>query len=118
MYILVGSGLFNLVAIVPFPYFSGATGASISIHLSEFIVTATMGFLFWRAETLRRKAARSSISSSPARVQSRLVENPVVLATSEINLNLSGEATPGSAQFLPGEAVSCLVSLQITAPVS
>jgi Polysaccharide biosynthesis C-terminal domain len=67
MYILVGSGLFNLVAIVPFPYFFGATGASISIHLSEFIVTATMGFLFWRAGTLRKKAARSSISSSPAR---------------------------------------------------
>jgi O-antigen/teichoic acid export membrane protein len=45
MHILVGSGLFNVVAIGPFAYFLGATGASISVFLTEFIVTASMGFV-------------------------------------------------------------------------
>lgn len=49
MRILVGSGLFNLITIVPLSYYFGATGASISILLTEFIVTTVMGLVVWRA---------------------------------------------------------------------
>jgi PST family polysaccharide transporter len=57
MHILVGSGLFNVVAIGPFAYFLGATGASISVFLTEFIVTASMGFVVWRAGIFSKKKA-------------------------------------------------------------
>jgi O-antigen/teichoic acid export membrane protein len=57
MYILVFSGLFNLVAVGPFAHFMGATGASISVFLTEFIVTAAMGYVVWRAGVLGKKAA-------------------------------------------------------------
>jgi polysaccharide transporter, PST family len=57
MHILVGSGLFNLVAIAPFAHFMGATGASISVLLTEFIVTAAMGFVVWRAGIFSKKVA-------------------------------------------------------------
>jgi O-antigen/teichoic acid export membrane protein len=57
MHILVGSGLVNVVAIGPFAYFLGATGASISVFLTEFIVTASMGFVVWRAGIFSKKKA-------------------------------------------------------------
>jgi polysaccharide transporter, PST family len=57
MRILVVSGLFNVVAIVPFSYFFGATGASISILLTEVIVTGAMGFVVWRAGILHKNEA-------------------------------------------------------------
>ena len=49
MRILVGSGLFNLAAIVPLSYYYGATGASASILITEAIVTALTGSAVWRA---------------------------------------------------------------------
>jgi O-antigen/teichoic acid export membrane protein len=57
MRIFVVSGLFNVVAIVPFSYFFGATGASISILLTEVIVTGAMGFVVWRAGILHKNEA-------------------------------------------------------------
>ncbi len=55
MQITVGSGLFNVVSIGPLSYFYGATGAAISILLTEVIVTAAMGFVVWRAGILSGK---------------------------------------------------------------
>jgi polysaccharide transporter, PST family len=55
MWITAGSGLFNLTAIVPLSYFYGATGASISILLTEVMVTSLMGFVVWRAGVLSDK---------------------------------------------------------------
>src|SRR5207248_2376846 len=49
MRILIGAGLFNVAAIVPCSYYFGATGASISIVMAEFIVTAAMTLVVWRA---------------------------------------------------------------------
>src|SRR5579875_181587 len=57
MYILVAAGLFNLAAIGPFAHFMGATGASISILLTEVIITAAMGIVVWRAGIFMKKAA-------------------------------------------------------------
>lgn len=56
MRILIGSGFFNVVAIGPFSYLYGATGASISILLTEVIVTAAMGFVVWRSKIFNKKA--------------------------------------------------------------
>jgi O-antigen/teichoic acid export membrane protein len=53
--ILVGAGLFNLAAIVPLSYYYGATGASISILLTEMIVTTLMGIAVRRAGILSDK---------------------------------------------------------------
>jgi len=53
--IIAGSGLFNLAAIMPLAYYYGATGASVSILLTEGIVTSLMGFAVWRAGVLRGK---------------------------------------------------------------
>jgi hypothetical protein len=55
--IIAGSGLFNLAAIMPLAYYFGATGASVSIVLTEAIVTALMGFAVWRAEFCAAKAS-------------------------------------------------------------
>ena len=55
MRITAGSGLFNLAAIVPLSYFYSATGASISILLTEVMVTSLMGFAVWRAGVLSDK---------------------------------------------------------------
>jgi polysaccharide transporter, PST family len=73
MRILVGSGLFNLVAVGPFAHFLGATGAAISIFLTELIVTIAMGFVVWRAGILSKKAAQleSLTPPSPALVSKR-----------------------------------------------
>ncbi|HUI19520.1 MAG TPA: flippase [Methylocella sp.] len=56
MHILVASGLFNLFAIGPFAHFLGATGASISVLLTEIIITAAMGIVVWRAGIFSKKA--------------------------------------------------------------
>jgi O-antigen/teichoic acid export membrane protein len=61
MRILVGSGLFNLVAVGPFAHFLGATGAAISIFLTELIVTIAMGFVVWRAGILGKKPMRMDL---------------------------------------------------------
>jgi O-antigen/teichoic acid export membrane protein len=53
--IIAGSGLFNLAAIMPLAYYFGATGASVSIVVTEGIVTALMGFAVWRAGILSGK---------------------------------------------------------------
>lgn len=58
MHILVGSGLFNLAAVVPLAHFMGATGASISVLLTEFIVTTAMGLVVWRAGIFGKKPGR------------------------------------------------------------
>jgi O-antigen/teichoic acid export membrane protein len=58
MRILIGSGLFNVVAIGPFSYLFGATGASISILATEVIVTTAMGFVVWRSKIFKRKTTR------------------------------------------------------------
>ncbi len=58
MRILIGSGFFNVVAIGPFSYLYGATGASISILLTELIVTAAMGFVVWRSKIFNKKAMK------------------------------------------------------------
>jgi O-antigen/teichoic acid export membrane protein len=55
MHILIGSGLFNVVAIGPFAYFLGATGASISVFLTEFILKTAVG-VGWSADCLARPA--------------------------------------------------------------
>ncbi len=50
MRIIVGAGLLNVAAIVPCSYHFGATGASISIVSTEFIITAAMSLVIWRAD--------------------------------------------------------------------
>ncbi len=53
--IIAGSGLFNLIAIMPLAYYFGATGASVSIMLTEGIVTILMGLSVWHAGILSGK---------------------------------------------------------------
>jgi O-antigen/teichoic acid export membrane protein len=53
--IIAGSGLFNLAAIMPLAYYFGATGASVSILLTEGLVTVLMGLAVWRAGILSGK---------------------------------------------------------------
>ncbi|MCI0601264.1 MAG: flippase [Beijerinckiaceae bacterium] len=55
MRIIVSSAMFNILSIVPLSYFFGAAGASMSILLTEVIVTAAMGFAVWRAGILSGK---------------------------------------------------------------
>ena len=58
MRILVSSGLFNVVAVGPLAHFLGATGVSISIFLTELIVTIAMGAVVWHAGIFTKKAVR------------------------------------------------------------
>ncbi len=53
--IIAGSGLFNLIAIMPLAYYFGAAGASVSILLTEGIVTLLMGLSVWHAGILSAK---------------------------------------------------------------
>lgn len=48
MRITIGAGLFNVAAILPCSYYLGATGASISIVSTEFIIAAAMALAIWR----------------------------------------------------------------------
>jgi polysaccharide transporter, PST family len=53
--IIAGSGLCNLAAIMPLAYYFGATGASVSIVLTEGLVTVLIGLSVWHAGILSGK---------------------------------------------------------------
>jgi O-antigen/teichoic acid export membrane protein len=54
MRILITAGFFNVCAIFPASYYYGATGAAISIFITEFIVTTAMGLVIWRSGVLKQ----------------------------------------------------------------